>query len=152
MSDLVWTVRSDNEVIRGFRYLWMKRVDDFKASTHCARCLVGPYSRLFGREAAPNVAQADDIATAGQLAYFCGVSSPYVHSKNLHLVGVVEPGQQASVMLWTGDWLVVEGLRQIRVTDVGARKRFPHYSDRFLTCRNFQFGVQHFQAGRAAES
>lgn len=78
----------------------------------------------------------------GQLLYFCGVSRKYDWNNNLHLAGRVVEGAQASVEAYNGDRLVVEGLEAIEIDASYAQEQYPTKGRSYLTCRNFQFGVQ----------
>jgi hypothetical protein len=84
----------------------------------------------------------------GQLVYFCGVATPWSWRSNAHLAGEVCQGESATIELWTGDRLDVEGLKQIAISDQRAYLLFPDHGRDFLTCRNFQFGAQMFGTER----
>lgn len=140
---LTLTLHSDNARLVGFRYFWMKTVTGFRSSVHCANCLVGNYcgevsnSMLSGRRhvlAHP----------VGTVLYLCGVASPYRWTHNAHLAMKVDPGHTASVKLWQGDTVEIEGARQLLFDDAVARRMYPDKGRDFLTCRNFQFGAQYF--------
>lgn len=143
MLPVEWTIESQRGHLAGWKYLWLKTVDGFNTAHHCARCLVGSYSKHFSPRMDPGKAYGEQYQP-GQLLYFCGVSAPYRWPNNMHLAGVVEAGAECRVELYTGDVLVVRNLRRIEFDDRAARERFPERGAEFLTCRNFQFAAQVF--------
>jgi hypothetical protein len=134
---------TDNDRVRGWRYLWAKRVDAFNASKHCAGCFVGEYATDFGKEMPVNDRVRINLAQKpGEVFYFCGVSSPYKWDHNFHLAGVIDPAAPViEVPMYHGDYVRVHGLRRVKFTDAAARERFPDRASNFLTCRNFQFAA-----------
>jgi hypothetical protein len=83
----------------------------------------------------------------GDILYFCGVARPYKWDNNMHMAGVVEAGHPAvELMLHTGHKMTVANIRPITIYAEPAERLYPHLPKAFLTCRNFQFGVQHFAA------
>lgn len=136
-------LRSNNNTVTGFRYLWLKNVVGFDPNQHCAKFLVGPYSDSFGLRMPVNTDISIDCRT-GDFLYFCGVASPYKWQNNAHLAGVVKKSATASLVLHTGDILEVKGMRSLAITDTDARSIYPNKSAAFLTCRNFQFGASYF--------
>lgn len=130
--------------VQGFKYLWLKRVTGFDHTKHCARCLIGDYSKTFGTDMGVNTQYGLDYA-AGDVLYFCGVSAPFVYRANLHFAGKVNPAAgEVRTALYTGDVLVTDGIERIPFSGLNAQWHFPKYPQAFLTCRNFQFGAQHF--------
>lgn len=142
MINLYW--QSNKDSIKGFRYLWLKKVTGFDSSVHCAKCLRGTYSKEFSPKIAVNT-QMKLNYKEGDILYFCGVSAPYKWESNLHLVGVVKSGVKSVVSTYQGDLFTVEGFEQIVIEPSTAELRHPNLSQSFLTCRNFQFGSQHFE-------
>ena len=137
------TLRSVQGKPVGFRYLWMKRVDDFLSCHHCARCIVGPYIWEVGKHMdSRSVFIAGD---EGVLFYLCGVALPFDYSKNMHLALRVVEGKEASVTSHRGQVFSVQGAEQVHFDDRAARRKFPDHGEAHLTCRNFQFMAQLFK-------
>jgi hypothetical protein len=147
----IYRIDSKRDQLVGWHYLWCKAVEGFDSSKHCARCLVGKYSKQFGLKAPIN----QDVELAydeGTVLYFCGVSTPYAWKNNAHLAGRVNKDAYCSIEMWTGDILHVLGMEQIKFNDSVANHRFPDLGKEFLTCRNFQFGAQLFPAALSAQA
>lgn len=138
------TIHSNEDRFRGFRYFWLKRVTGFDPAVHCARCLKGHYVSEVGT-AMPVNAPIHIEADPGDVLYLCGVSAPYVWARNFHLALRVEHGAAVRTGCYTGDVLSILGADFIAFDDTEARRRFPHLSEAYLTCRNFQFGAHHFR-------
>ena len=65
-----------------FRYLWLKYVSGVNLSVHCARCLLGEYDpRISARVKELH----EQPLRPSPYYYLCGVSKPYVWSRNFHL-------------------------------------------------------------------
>jgi hypothetical protein len=77
--------------------------------------------------------------------YICGVAYPYKWANNMHLALIENPEQNAELQLYNGDVLEVLGAEQYVFDDRAARELYPNRGPEFLTCRNFQFGVQYFK-------
>lgn len=130
----------------GFRYWWLKRVDGFLSGRHCAPCLKGEYSPTV----APHMPTATKVAITGEpgtIFYLCGVENGFRYERNFHLPFVVDPSAEAiEAETFNGHAIRVEGARQLFFNDEAARALFPHKSNDFLRCRNFQFGAHQFKA------
>lgn len=126
-----------------YRFLWAKHVKGFNPSKHCAQCLIGHYENAFGLSMPTGVPVAVN-APQGSTLYICGVSNPYVHQNNLHLPVRVKEGATAYKRLWFGGSLYVDGAETLDIDSAPAYEQYPTYGKDYLTCRNFQFGVQHF--------
>ncbi len=135
---------TENDSLKGFRYFWMKKVVGFNNQVHCARCLKGGYEKQVSNHLPGNVEIELSRYNEGDLIYICGVSSLYRWEKNFHLAGRVGNGN-VRVTLYTGDVLEVQGIEEISISDEAAKRLYPDRTDEFLTCRNFQFGVQMFE-------
>lgn len=150
MVDLVFRVESQNESLLGWRYFWAKKVVAINPRVHCARCFVGPYERGIGLGMAVN----SDIALTGyangDILYICGVAAPHRWANNLHLAVQVtcDSKNAASGTAYTGDRISLVGVTRIAFDDIVAARDYSHLSASYLTCRNFQFGVQMVADGR----
>ncbi|HYA71771.1 MAG TPA: hypothetical protein VEF36_01305 [Roseiarcus sp.] len=146
---LSFILHSERESVAGWRYLWAKRVTGFRPGCHCAGCLAGAYEERFGRAAPVNQMVALDSYERGAIIYFCGVSTPYRWSNNLHLpVRITGDAEDlARAKCYNGDELTIAGAEEIPFTDEAARLAYPARGPAFLTCRNFQFGAAMRAAG-----
>jgi hypothetical protein len=126
--------------LRGFRYFWMKSVEGFNASAHCATCLKGEYVKSVGLHL---LASRPALVTAeeGTLFYLCGVAKPYAWAKNAHLAIRVRKGATCTLHLHTGQSITIMGGEQVPFDDKAAREHYSTKSSAYLTCRNFQFGA-----------
>ena len=125
-----------------FRFLWLKRVQGFNPSVHCAKCLVGSYVKgLPFRGTKTGFTLDTDVDMDGMpYLYLCGVAGRY--ADNLHLA--MEPA--------AGEEVCYEDAR-IRVHVQGAKllpiDPLPEavaslLPAAFHKCRNFRFGWQYF--------
>lgn len=125
-----------------YLYLWIKYVIGFDIAKHCAKCLLGKYSKLI-----PYRSQTSGRVYEGVLneheapyLYLCGVTP--IHSENLHIAFQFSAGE-------TIDY--EDENIQVRITDA---KRLPipptmkNFPLSFNTCRNFQFGYHYFYDAR----
>jgi hypothetical protein len=135
------------EATEKFMYLWLKKVEGFNDKVHCASCLKGKYSKVFGLKMTAGetvILPYED----GDILYFCGVAKPYRWENNMHLAGVVEAGHPAfELILHTGAKMIVENIRPMTIEAEPAERLYPQLPKAFLTCRNFQFGVQYYASG-----
>lgn len=121
-----------------FHYLWLKYVTGFDVSKHCAKCLLGKYSKMipFRQYYPGSVFERDLDEHEAPFMYLCGVTS--VHDENLHVAMRYAPGQiieyeDANIKVIAQD---AERL-PIEHVDLPLPKEF-------TTCRNFQFGYHYF--------
>jgi hypothetical protein len=142
--DLSLRVESQNEALLGWRYFWAKKVGAINPRVHCARCLVGPYERGVSVATAVNRDIRLTGYNVGDILYVCGVAAPHRWANNLHLAVQVtgDSKDTASVTTYIGDRINLLGATQIAFDDTVAASEYGHLSASYLTCRNFQFGVQ----------
>lgn len=132
------------EELSGFKYLWLKQVFGFDESFHCAKCLQGRYIKGFNpdvRLEAPVTLHVPEDS----VLYFCGVTQHFDWSKNLHLAAKVKDKSIVEHQLFNGVKLVLINAEQIHFDDEAARKLYPDRPERYLSCRNFQFGAQYYR-------
>jgi hypothetical protein len=143
------TVKSE-----AYRYLWLKSVQDFNPSVHCARCLVGTYAKLLPFRADRKIpagleAAADLDPTVAPYFYLCGVTSRY--AENLHIAFAPEPDstiryEDAHIRV------VITGARQVPILPLPqAVIDAQRLTKPFASCRNYQFGWQMFAAQDTTE-
>jgi hypothetical protein len=78
--------------------------------------------------------------------YLCGVSRPYKHDNNFHLAFRASANPEAVICssLYTGAQFKIQGAEAIPFDSFAAYSKYLSKSDKYLTCRNFQFGAQFF--------
>lgn len=120
-----------------YRILWLKYVTGFDVSKHCARCLIGKYSKLlpygFGRNIAGTVYEGELNEHEAPYLYLCGVTSRY--ACNLHVAFSHCPGE---VVSFEDDniRLTIHDAVQYQIREIPGLV-MPR---EFTSCRNYQFG------------
>ena len=144
MVDLFFRVVSEKAALTGWRYFWAKKVTAVSPRVHCARCLVGSYESVTGTRMAVNRDIPLHGYEAGDIFYVCGVAAPYKWANNLHLAVRVtgKDTDVARVTAYTGDRISLVWAVVIPFDDTVAIRDYGHLAKSYLTCRNFQFGVQ----------
>lgn len=127
--------------VTGWRYLWLKYVSGFDGDHHCAKCLVGPFSKKVRRDMKLNTAVVLDEAPA-ECLYLCGVAMRGGWASNLHLAFVPEPGSSTEMPSSTGVTFVVQNARRLAIPDLP--NGFDGRTAAFTTCRNWRFGVARY--------
>lgn len=125
---------------KAFRYLWLKYVHGFNPDHHCARGLIGPYSKRFPYSRGyvpPQLIEGALDEHPGPWFYLCGVTSRW--EWNVHVAGTYEPG---SIVTHQDERISVEivGLKRLAID----ASHSPPAPRDFATCRNWQFGWQAF--------
>ena len=143
ISEITLNVTARSDQVQGFRYLWMKRVWDFRPSQCCAQCLTGPYVEGIGPDMGP--VELRIPAEEGEVFYLCGVSKPYDYALNLHLALRAKPGASALIDSYRGDRFEVLDAEGVPFDDTAVHRGFPEASIRQAKCRCYQFGA-HLQA------
>lgn len=146
---MVMTARIETRYSRlfGFRHWWAKSVVSFNPEHHCINSFKGQASKVFRTYMPVNEFVPLEFAE-GDIVYFCGVADPWCWGNNMHLAGTSEEGSESSVFLYTGDRLVIQGLRRIEFDDRVAVQEYADKGPKWATCRNFQFAAQMFKEGR----
>ena len=147
--DIRPTIRIDGPMpeLRGYRYFWGKRVTGFFPSCHCARCLKGDYLYQSAANMETGVDHILGAVLPGDIVYICGVTRTPGQDENAHLAVEIDPTYHSPFVmdLIRGQRLTMYGAKPLPFTDEAARRRYPDKGPEFLTCRNFQFGAQHFE-------
>ena len=120
-----------------FRYFWIKYVRGFDPRNHCARCLVGDFSRALKYREIRDLERVTLDEYPAPWIYICGVTPRW--EWNLHVAGHFENNANSE---HRDDrvTVVVENLRRIQITSEGN----PPAPREFATCRNWQFGWNAF--------
>jgi len=137
-------LEANKPALTGFRYFWGKTVNGFDETVHCAKCLIGDYSKQIARNMLANT-ELEIKLNEGQLFYICGVSEPYKWANNAHIALRQKDGAEAKLTLYTGDILHIRGAEQVHFDDSVAMTEYGHKTKAFTTCRNFQFGAYLFK-------
>lgn len=132
------------EIYGDFRYLWMKYVNAFNLTTHCAGCLVGEYEP----NVSPNLMRLDDFKLNrfnAEYYYLCGVSKPYKWENNFHLAFKYKQGSSIQVKR-NGIFIKIQDAEEIIIQNLGVEKYSSltqnGHKKEFRTCRNWQFAFQ----------
>lgn len=130
-------VKSNNYI-----YLWLKYITGFDINSHCAKCLIGKYSKLiqYRSQKVGKVYEGELNEHDAPYVYLCGVTK--VYENNLHIacmkderVGFEYEDSNVRVS--------IEGARQLAITPL-VGELFPVQQS---TCRNFQFGYHYLRDG-----
>ncbi len=119
-----------------FRYLWLKYVTGIDLEQHCAKCLLGNYSKHVGVTVESPLELTLDEYPA-QAFYLCGVSKPYRWSNNFHLAFVFKKGSLLEVDE-LGVRVEIRDAKRISIT----QREYDHplaVNPIYRTCRNWQF-------------
>jgi hypothetical protein len=142
----ILTIESQREKVEGFHYLWLKYVTGFDPSQHCARCLIGKYSRKVTRGMPADkplvLDEARQIGLSGRsydYLYLCGVASRGGWKANFHLAFLPDPDATIMMPMSTGDTVIVQHARSVPI--IAVPEGFDGRDKVFTTCRNWQFGV-----------
>ena len=125
-----------------FGYLWLKYVNGFDLSKHCAKCLIGDYSKAF-RYGSNNVELRYYALNEHGAKYFylCGVTSPYRWNRNLHVAFQYSQGESFTFE----DGYTKLEILNARQIPIYARKYYNilHGDEKsYNTCRNWRFAYQ----------
>lgn len=126
-----------------YKYLWLKYVTGFDLNVHCAKCLLGEYSKkinvkLFEEDLIKNI---DLDEHNSKYIYLCGVTKPYIWENNLHLA--LEHCEGSTVVFdECGAHAIIEDAKRI---EIKPRIYYKHPNGRlqnYNTCRNWIFAYQ----------
>ena len=122
-----------------FRYFWAKYVDGFNLNVHCARCLLGHYSKKVAPDKSLINVALDEHAS--RYYYICGVTTPYVWANNFHLAFEFAPNE---ILEYYDDntHIAIENARQIPIVKRDYRDAKFGNNNSYNTCRNWQFAYQ----------
>ncbi|MEZ6094442.1 MAG: hypothetical protein R3C03_09440 [Pirellulaceae bacterium] len=133
-------IRVEVKQERAIRFLWLKYVTGFNPKVHCARCLIGKYSKRFpytsGYVPRQTIEGALDENNSPWI-YLCAVTGRW--EWNVHIAGQYEAG---SMVTYSDDRIDVE-IQNFKRTPIDGSKS-PEAEPEFATCRNWQFGWMAF--------
>ena len=134
------SVNAHIEVKTGkYRYLWLKYVTGFDIREHCARCLIGKYSKMikFRSQGPGAVFEGELNEHEAPYLYLCGVTGKWAN--NLHIAfqycawdKVEYEDDNIKVVLDHASRLPIEPVKGLSLPSA------------YTTCRNFQFGYHYF--------
>lgn len=127
------------EVVKGFRYLWLKYVEGANLEEHCAKSLIGEYSQKIKH----TTKQDSEIVLDENVSpyyYLCGVSSPYKWLNNFHLAFRYKADSMIEISE-NGITIKIRDAEIIKIESYMMRERnHPNIIKReFFTCRNWVF-------------
>ena len=122
-----------------FSYLWLKHVTGVNLAVHCAHCLLGEYDPRIKA----NLTEAENITLPdAPYHYLCGVSRPYVWSRNFHLA-FREKERSFLTVQCNGIFIEIENAEEVPFSMADVAPNAPHYrSKNYRTCRNWQFAYK----------
>lgn len=147
MHEPILEAVGEGATVTGWRYLWLKYVSGFDNAQHCARCLIGPYSKRVRRDMPHNVPVLLDEATGCDVLYLCGVAERGGLPANFHLAVQPAPGEVAEGRSSQGTHFRIRNARRLEIPALPSR--FDGRPAAFTTCRNWQFGVARYGLPRA---
>ena len=122
-----------------FKYFWCKYVNGFNLDVHCAKCLIGHYSKKVSADKCIINATLNEYDC--KYYYICGVTTPYVWVNNFHLAFELAPNE--ILEYYDGNtYIAIENARQIPIIKRDYRDAKFGNNKSFNTCRNWQFAYQ----------
>ena len=137
-TDAMITIRT-LKVSAPFSYLWLKHVTGVNLAVHCAHCLLGEYDPRIKA----NLTEISNITLPDTpYHYLCGVSRPYVWSRNFHLAFREKEGSLLTSQR-NGIYIEIENAEEVKFSMADTDQNDPHYrSKNYRTCRNWQFAYK----------
>lgn len=143
-TENVYPVIQEFKTSETFKFLWLKYVKGFDLSKHCARCLLGEYSKIFpfGFTKGIELKNRPIDEYEAEYYYLCGVTHPYRWNNNLHIAFRAKRGET----LEYNDgktYIKIENAERIAI--VSRESYLLHekgINPAYYTCRNWQFAYQ----------
>jgi hypothetical protein len=118
-----------------FRYLWLKYIKDYDLGNHCAKSLVGSYTKAdLKKVESLNLNEYDS-----KTYYMCGVAFPFVWSNNFHLAFKYSKG---SDFVYESNGITIKVRDAVRIPIEQSESYDLHPKGKlktFNTCRNWIF-------------
>ena len=121
------------DIKQKYFYVWLKYVNGFDLTEHCAKCLLGSYEKRINR----NTFEYRNIELSpSRYYYFCTVNS---YPTNIHLA--FEEAEGETVEIEDDRYrIVIDNARQIKFDASRIDPALPGATKKvFNTCRNWQF-------------
>lgn len=130
-------------VTGSFRYLWLKYVNGVNLKVHCAKSLLGTYSK----KVSPQMGHVQEPITLdeaqGDVFYLCGVTKPYRWINNFHLAFKEKEGSTIHVNR-NGIDITIRNAVEIPITDKYINQMDSNaHKKEYCTCRNWQFAYMY---------
>ena len=134
MSITIRTLKNNREWL----YLWGKYVTGINLEVHCAKSLLGNYSKKIVK----NKSLMKDIKLDeynSNIFYLCGVSKPYRWNENFHIALRYKEGNNITIER-NGLYLEIENAEEIPIDfDINKCTHKNKFKKEYSTCRNWQF-------------
>lgn len=126
-------------VTGSFKYLWLKYITGVNLKVHCARSLIGTYSKYVSSEVKKIEEPVLLDEAEAKVYYLCGVTTPYKWIDNFHLAFKEQEGSKLYVNR-KGIEIEIDNAVEIPITDKFIDKADPNANKKaYYTCRNWQF-------------
>lgn len=125
-------------ISENFKYLWLKYVNDVNLNVHCAKSLLGDYSKKISTKKGSYTNIVLDESDYKAI-YLCGVAFPYVWEKNFHLAFKYSKGD---ILKYNSNGIDITIKNAVRLPIDIKYIDFSHPKAKFkcyYTCRNWQF-------------
>jgi hypothetical protein len=120
---IIKTIKSEAD----FKYLWLKYVDGYDLNNHCARSLIGGYSKkIHNKISIENELILNEFNS--RVYYLCGVSLPFNYNNNFHLAFKYSKGKIISLKE-NGIQILIENAERIIIKKQDSNVTFHQYSD-----------------------
>tara|TARA_R110000822_G_scaffold306967_1_gene433592 strand:+ start:2117 stop:2542 length:426 start_codon:yes stop_codon:yes gene_type:complete len=123
-----------------FKYLWLKYVDGYDLENHCAKSLVGNYSKKIHNKL-NNSSNLVLNEFNSRIYYLCGVSAPFNYYNNFHLAFKYSEGNFISIKE-NGVSIKITNAERIDIKKQDIYNHKKGENKQFYTCRNWQFAYQ----------
>lgn len=123
---------------RNWMYLWGKYVTGVNLENHCAKSLLGNYSKKIDKNKAfESDLKLDEFNS--NIFYLCGVSKPYKWNENFHLAIRYKEGNNI-IINRNGLYLEIENAEELPIIfNIDECNHDKKNKKEFATCRNWQF-------------
>ena len=135
-------VTGNGGTVRGFPYFWLKYIHGAETRHHCAKGLLGWYSKRVHKDLTLGLpAKLDEVpAHKWDVAYLCGNSLTWAN--NVHLPLVPTAGETVELRTYNGLTITVTNAIALPIPELPWKWR--GLPKNFTTCRNFRFAVAHY--------
>ena len=132
-------IKINKMIVSGkFKYLWLKSVNDVDLTKHCARSLIGDYSKII-HKGIKTLCDTEIDLKLSKAYYLCGVTDPFCYKDNFHLAFKESAGDVLYVNR-NGIEIEIENAKEIPFSIKDVNFSLPEANKKeFLTCRNWQF-------------
>lgn len=134
-------IKSKNNRVFGYKYLWLKYVRGFDPQRHCAYCLIGDFSQKINPKMPVNQFIMLNETSNYDCLYLCGVIG-YVNNLHIAFVPTNNPDDIIVQKTYRGDEVIISGAKRLSIPPLPLN--YNGLSRAFTTCRNYQFGVNFY--------